>query len=99
MDQELARLIISVLVIGGVGWTILCLAWLKREDLTTSKFLYRIGNHSPQLNSLLILLSYALACDAMPSVDRWIILVVIIGMYLMGHAQWPVDTSEVSNVK
>ena len=95
MDQEIARVIISILVITGVSWTIISLAWFKREDWTTSHLLYRMGSHTPQLNTLLILLCYALACDALAIVNRWMVLVIIIGMYLLGHAQWPISCEEI----
>ena len=91
MSEGTARLLVFALVAFGIGWTAFSLTWLKREDFTTSRFLLRIGSACPQLNTLFVLLAFVLACDAMPSVDKWTVLSVVVGMYLLGHAQWPIE--------
>lgn len=90
MDPETAKIIGWILVVGGIGWTVLCRVFL-REEWATSHFLFKIGNSCPPLNTLFMLLAYTLICDAFPGVNHWDVLLVVISMYLMGHAQWPLD--------
>lgn len=94
MDSEAtAKLVAFALVSSSIGWTTFALVWLRREDLTTSRLLLRIGSACPQLNTLFVLLAFVLACEAMPSVNRWVVLSVVVGMYLLGHAQWPIENT------
>lgn len=57
--------------------------------LTTSQTLNRACKQSDAVSGLLLLLTYWLLIEAMPDVPRWFVLVILVAIYCLGHACFP----------
>ena len=89
MPPWLAWTLIGLLTYSGLGWTLWARLKLGVEPLTTSYQIRRAFEACPQIGILLMLISFALLCDAIPGVNRWMLLfLVVVPLYLLGHSLW-----------
>ena len=88
MHWLLARIIASVLVLSGFGWTIYASIHYTQAE-TTSQRLHALCVLCDQIKPAILLAAYALLQDCFPGVNRWFLLVVMAGLYALGHALWP----------
>lgn len=88
MNPIAARTVIALLTSAGIGWTVFaCLT--GREPLATSWHVRRATEACPQIGILIMLASFCLLSDALPEVNRWVILFcVVIPLFCLGHCIW-----------
>ena len=88
MNEIAARTVIAMLTLASLGWTVYA-CMTGRESIATSWHVRRATEACPQIGILIMLASFCLLCDALPNVNRWVVLFcVVIPLYCLGHAMW-----------
>ena len=82
-----ARIALVVCTLGGIGWTTYARLYLT-EAHTTSMIFRKLFEACPQMGILLMLVVYATICSALPEVNRWLLLLILIAGYCLGHSLW-----------
>lgn len=90
MNPIAARTILATLSLAGIAWTVRVhyLGW--PVEITSSCTINRIVSQHPMIAALLLLVFWGVLCDALPTVDKWVVLwCVLVPAVCLGHATWP----------
>lgn len=89
MNKVIAWLLLAACVSSGIGWTVWVRVRMADDYWTTSRCLQRLTVACPAVAVLLVLVAVHVIQDAMPGVDRWLVLLAFVAAFCLGHAIWP----------